>query len=269
MASFHPIRIEANNPSPMTGLGNNTYLLVGDGTATLVDAGVGEPGHLAEIDLHLSDARAQLRHVLVTHAHADHAAGAPALAAQHQARFHKFPWPEADRKYQVSWEALRDGDVHTAGSEPLVVVHTPGHSPDHVAFWHASSRTIFTGDLIVLGGSVMIEASRGGDLRSYLASLERILALEPVRALPAHGAEISNPSEVLMQYINHRNARERQVRAALAAGRDTVQSIAESIYHGLEQALMPAAHENVRAHLEKLRAEGAAFQEHDRWKANG
>ena len=53
--------------------------------------------------------------------------------------------------------------------------------------------------------------------------------------------------------------------AALAAGRDTVQAIAEYIYDGLEPALMPAARENVRAHLDKLKAEGAAFEQHGRW----
>ena len=46
--------------------------------------------------------------------------------------------------------------------------------------------------------------------------------------------------------------------AALAAGHDSVQAIAESIYDGLAPALLPAAQENVRAHLEKLKREGRA-----------
>ena len=61
--------------------------------------------------------------------------------------------------------------------------------------------------------------------------------------------------------------RERQGVDALARGRDTVQSIAESIYDGLDPALLPAAHENVRAHLEKLKADGLAFEQSDRWSA--
>jgi hypothetical protein len=44
-----------------------------------------------------------------------------------------------------------------------------------------------------------------------------------------------------------------------------VQAIAESIYDGLAPALMPAAQENVRAHLEKLKAEGRASHVNDRW----
>jgi glyoxylase-like metal-dependent hydrolase (beta-lactamase superfamily II) len=264
---FNPIRIEANNPSPMTGRGNNTYLLVGAGAAaTLIDAGVGDRRHLMEIEHQLALGRARLSQVLVTHAHADHASGTPELAARHRGvRFSKFPWPESDRQYPVHWEPLRDGDELQVGDEPIVVLHTAGHSPDHVAFWHPPSRTAFTGDLVVLGGSVMIEASRGGNMRGYLAALERILSLRPDRLLPAHGSEITSPAEVLRQHLDHRRAREGQVIRALAAGRDTVQAIAESIYDGLHPALVPAARENVAAHLEKLREEGAAFEQNGRW----
>jgi hypothetical protein len=56
------------------------------------------------------------------------------------------------------------------------------------------------------------------------------------------------------------------VLAALAAGRDTVEAIAESIYDGLAPALMPAAHETVRAHLAKLQKEQRASAEGARWK---
>jgi glyoxylase-like metal-dependent hydrolase (beta-lactamase superfamily II) len=151
------------------------------------------------------------------------------------------------------------------GGESLVALHTAGHSPDHVVFWHEGSRTAFTGDLVISGGSVMIDASRGGDLGSYLAALERLLALRPRMLLPAHGPEIRDPSTVLHEHLEHRRVRERQVIAAVAAGRDTVQTIVESIYDGLDPALRSAARENVRAHLEKLRREGRAIEANTRW----
>jgi hydroxyacylglutathione hydrolase len=265
---FNPILIEANNPGPMTGRGNNTYLIIGSaGTAALVDAGVGEPRHLAEIARELDGRRARLDDVLVTHAHADHATGAPSLAAAHaHARFLKFPWPDEDDRYGVRWEPLGDGDRLHVGGEEIIVLHTPGHSPDHLAFWHQSSATVFTGDLVARGSSVMIESTRGGDLRQYLASLERILSLEPRQLLPAHGDAITDPAPLLIQYLAHRRAREKQVLEALAARRDSVQAIADYIYDGLAPALRPAAEENVRAHLRKLEAEGRAFETNDRWK---
>jgi glyoxylase-like metal-dependent hydrolase (beta-lactamase superfamily II) len=266
---FSPIRIPAHNPGPMTGAGNNTYLIVGaeSRSATLVDAGVGEPRHLSDLDETLRTAQARLDLVLVTHGHHDHIAGVPALAnAYPEAIFAKRPWDDDVAEYPRSWRFVSDGDTVAAGDDRLKVLHTPGHSPDHLAFWHEGTRTIFSGDLVALGTSVMIHTSRGGNLAQYLQSLERLLALEPKVLLPAHGARIDDPRTVLLQYLEHRRMREEQVLSALRAGRSEVQDIADSIYDGLDPALMPAARENVRAHLEKLRAQGLVIDEAGRWR---
>jgi glyoxylase-like metal-dependent hydrolase (beta-lactamase superfamily II) len=252
----------------MTGAGNNTYLLVGgSGSAALIDAGVGALEHLSDLDAALVARGADLDTVYVTHAHPDHAGGAAPLAAAHpKAAFAKRPWPDHDGLYPVAWRALHDGDTVDAGDDVLTVLHTPGHSPDHLVFWHQPTRTMMTGDMVVLGSSVMIDWSHGGDLSQYLASLERLLALEPAVLLPAHGPRIDQPRALLLGYLRHRRLRERQVLDALQAGHVSVQAVGESIYHGLAPALMPAALENVRAHLEKLKADGLVTEESGQWR---
>jgi hypothetical protein len=82
-------------------------------------------------------------------------------------------------------------------------------------------------------------------------------------------AGTGDPRAVLTGYLTHRRQREQQVLAALRAGHATVQAIAESIYDGLAPALMPAAQENVRAHLEKLKTDGLAANADDRWTLLG
>ena len=261
------LTIDAHNPGAMTATGNHTYLLAGDGTAILIDAGTGEPRHVSALGEALAAADATLTHVLVTHAHPDHASGAPALhAAYPGALFMKMPWPGEDEHYNVSWTPIADGQAFAIAGTLVRTVQTPGHSPDHLAFWEPSTRTCFSGDLVIRDGSVMIHASRGGDLGAYLDSLERVRRLAAVRLMPSHGAEIDDPDAVLQGYRAHRLMRERQVVAALEAGRRSVPAIAESIYHGLDPALLPAAQENVRAHLEKLRRDGRAFEEDGRWR---
>jgi len=246
-------RIPARNPGPMTGSGNWTYLLDG-GVPTLIDAGVGMPGHLDELASALG-AR-DLSCAIVTHAHGDHASGAAAVAARWPTvHFLKHAWPEQDAKYPVPWEAISGGQRLAAGDLTLEVIHTPGHSPDHVCLWHAESGAIFTGDLLIARATVVIPGSRGGSLAAYLESLARVEALSPRVALPAHGAVIDDPLALIASYRAHRAERELQILAAIAGGADTVTAIAATVYADLSPVLRPVAEETVRAHLDKLRDE--------------
>jgi glyoxylase-like metal-dependent hydrolase (beta-lactamase superfamily II) len=264
---FEPILVEVHNASAFTGSGNNTYLLAPAGeSACLIDAGIGTEPHLEAIAAHTVARQSPLTDVLVTHAHVDHASGAPALARRWRvARFSKYRWPEHDSS-ELDWQHVADGTRLSVGGTELTALHTPGHAPDHLAFWHEASRTVFTGDLVHAGTSVAIIHSRGGDLVQYVASLERLLALRPHRLLPGHGPAIDEPIRVLEVTLAHRRRRETQVIAALQHGASTVQHIADSIYDGLPSTLMVLALENVRAHLEKLRQEGRATCDHDGWR---
>jgi glyoxylase-like metal-dependent hydrolase (beta-lactamase superfamily II) len=253
------IVLDACNPNAMTGAGNNTYLLTSEGAAVLVDAGVGHPDHLVALERALAENRSSLPAVHVTHGHPDHAAGVPTIATAHpKTVFAKYVWPGDQSTHGIRWRALADGDEVGFGGTAVTAVHTPGHTPDHLAFWHEPSGALYTGDLVTADSSVMIDASHGGNLIQYLESLQRILALEPRQLFPAHGPRVDDPPALVRSYLEHRREREHQIVAAIAAGHRTVEAIAESIYDGLEPRLVLAARENVRAHLEKLAAEQIA-----------
>ena len=178
----------------------------------------------------------------------------------------KWPWPARDADVPVSWDALADGQRIDTGAGPLEVVHTPGHSPDHVVLLHRESGTAFTGDLLVSGGTVVIPASHGGVLADYLRSLERLAALGIRRALPAHGPPIDDPLALIGQYVEHRRAREQQVLEALSAGETSTAGIVARIYRRLDPALVPQARESVLAHLHKLLDDGRVLCDHEKWR---
>ena len=267
---MNPKCLHAANPGPMTGDGNWTYL-IGDRHPVLIDAGVGHASHLEAIAAAAPRGPGQ---VLVTHAHSDHVSGAPAIHARWPAaQFKKFPWPSRTGYREpgtpdadVSWTWLEDGSIVDTDEGPLSVLHTPGHSPDHVTFWHAGSRTLLVGDMLVQGSTVVIPASHGGSLAEYLRSLERMRQLNPARALPAHGPAIDDPAALIHKYVEHRAQREEQVLGALGDVVSTVEAITAAIYPSLTEALVPMARESVLAHLQKLEGEGRVSRDGERWK---
>jgi glyoxylase-like metal-dependent hydrolase (beta-lactamase superfamily II) len=259
----NPVPIHAHNPGPITGDGNWTWVLPGR-VPTLIDAGTGDPRHLQAV--HEALGLAAVAQVLVTHGHGDHASGAPALAEHFPAaRFLKMPWPDRDGKWSVAWHPIADGDRIDAGDTTLTALHTPGHSPDHLCFWHAETRTLFCGDLAIRGTTVWIPTHLQGDLAAYLASLERVLELNPARMMPAHGPVIDEPAALLRSYLEHRREREDQILAALGAGVATPAAIVTRVYAGLKASLAPLAEESVKAHLVKLEREGRVRGEGDMW----
>ena len=242
------------NPGPYTGDGNNTYLIEGRKPA-LIDAATGNTEHLEA----LADALgpSALARVLVTHGHSDHVSGCRAIAERWpRADFLKMPWPEHDDRHGVKWQPVKDGDVVTAGDVSLRAVHTPGHAPDHLCFFHEDTRTLFCADLLVEGGTVVIPASYGGSVTEYLKSLERVLELEPARVLPAHGPEIDDPAALIRYYFDHRHRREDEIITALRDGCRTRDALVDLIYAGLRKELRGPASESVLAHLIKLEDEG-------------
>ena len=250
------LRIPAENPSPWTGPdGNNTYLLPG-AVPTLVDAGVGVAAHLDAVERALQGSR--LAQVLITHSHPDHVGGVPAIRER---------WPAADVR-NVPPDSCRDGEVIAAGARHLIALHTPGHSPDHYCFFEERARDLYCGDLARRGGTVVIPASKGGNLAEYLASLRRIRELAPARLLPGHGPIIEDVTALIDEYLKHRAEREEQVLEALGSGSTSVEEIVDRIYTGLHPLVVRAAADSVLAHLIKLKDEGRAAESSDgRWRA--
>ena len=246
---FLPVLVHAENPGSLTGPGNNTWLIDGAEPA-LIDAGTGSPRHVAAVARVLRS-RALVR-VLITHGHPDHASGVPVLRST---------WPSLEAckltlKGESGWRALTDGEAVRAGDRVLSVMHTPGHAPDHVCFWDAKARHLYTGDMLILGSSVMIPFGRGGNLSEYLRSLGRLADLKPDRIFPGHGDVIERPLELIDAYLTHRQLRERQVLECLASGVSEVDAIVRRIYPDLANGLRSAARSTVEAHLQKLRDEG-------------
>ena len=235
----------------MTGAGNNTYLLDG-AEPTLIDAGTGTADHVRAIAAHLNG-RALAR-VLVTHGHPDHASGVPALRD-------RWPGLEAGKWMETpeaGWLSLGDGAIVRAGDTTLTVVHTPGHAADHICFWQAESRDLYCGDMMTATTTILIPpASRGGSLRAYLASLQRLADLHPATAWPGHGDVIRRPVHRIHEYLAHRADRERQVLGCLNEGLTDLDAVVARVYTDTPPALWPAARLTVEALFEKLKEDGA------------
>ena len=242
--------LPANNASAWTGpTGTNTFLITGRVPA-LIDAGIGDTRHLESIESALQGR--SLERLLITHSHPDHAGGLSAVLQR---------WPSA--------EVIRfgfSGDVVECGDTRLRIIPTPGHAPDHLCFFDQLSGDMYCGDLVRMGGSIVIPASKGGNLRHYLDSLDRVRALQPARLLPGHGPIINDPESVIDQYVQHRAQREAEIVAALDDGLMTPEQIVSRIYGALNPLLSAAAVESVLAHLIKLRDENRAYVSNDGWR---
>jgi glyoxylase-like metal-dependent hydrolase (beta-lactamase superfamily II)/8-oxo-dGTP pyrophosphatase MutT (NUDIX family) len=248
----------------------NAYL-VGDDRPYLLDPGPDDPAAQARLFDLLGDQLAgrRLAGVVLTHQHPDHVGaaaacarryGAPVLAHPHTAR-------SLAGKVAVDYE-LTDGAVLDLGRAPhggpwrLEALHTPGHAAGHLAFYEASYRLLFAGDMVSTQSSMII-APPEGDLTQYLASLQRLRELPTRLLLPAHGSASSRPTSVIDECIDHRRKREAQLLEALAAGPRRVAELAKEMYRGTPAGVMRLAELQTLAGLQKLRREGKAAADGD------
>jgi len=246
------IRVLAPNPSPMTLDGTNTYVLAppGRGEALIVDPGPVDPSHEAQVSAVLTEVDAELRAIVLTHHHADHAASAARFAAAHGS-----PVLAASPTLTGADRVLTDGARLTVGGTDIEVVATPGHTGDHLAF-RLSDGAVLTGDH-VLGRGTSVVVHPDGDLEAYLASLRRLHDLGPQALYPGHGPSLTeDPTAVLEFYLAHRAFREAQLRAALAVAPATVEELVALLYADLDRKLWPAATASLSATVAALTSRG-------------
>lgn len=242
----------APNPSPMTLEGTNTYLLsrAGSGEALVVDPGPDLAPHRDAVEAALRALDAEVAAVVLTHHHVDHAEAA-GWSVRWGAPLHAF----SPHLVPADAAPLADGATVRAGGVELEAVHTPGHASDHLCLRVRDSGVVLTGDH-VLGRGTTVVAWPDGDMSAYLASLERLARLHATALYPGHGPVLDDPAGTVAAYLAHRRERERQVLDALSAGDETPAAIVARVYADVDTALHPAAERSVRAHLDKLVAEG-------------
>jgi glyoxylase-like metal-dependent hydrolase (beta-lactamase superfamily II) len=223
-------RIRANNPSPLTLDGTNTYLV----ERWVVDPGPSDPAHLDAI---LAAAASGIEGIVLTHSHSDHSEAAPALAERAGA-----PVVQPRGGEQVG---------------PFAVIATPGHAHDHVSLlWR---RVLFAGDMVLGEGSVFVGGEEGS-MSAYMDSLRRLRALELDAICPGHGPVVWDARAKLEEYEAHRLEREQRVLDALEAGARTRDEVLDRAWSEMDLDAVPylrmAAGLTLDAHIDKLSAEG-------------
>ncbi len=173
---------------PVTPFAQNCTLLWCEQTmkGAVVDPG----GDIDQIVAAASRLGVTLEKILLTHGHIDHAGGTADLAARlaipvegpqredafwidqlpNQSRMFGFPHCAAFTPER--W--LEDGDTVQVGDETLEVLHTPGHTPGHVCFFHRPSRLALVGDVLFAGSIGRTDFPRG-DYDALLGSIRHKL----------------------------------------------------------------------------------------------
>lgn len=256
-------RITAPNPGAMTGPGTNTYL-VGEAEIAVIDPGPAVDSHIEKI---LQAGTGRIRWLLTTHTHMDHSPACAAIKAATGAQLLGRPAPAGgsqDQSY-VPDRILQDGERLALGNLHLRALRTPGHASNHLCYLLEETRMLFTGDHVMQGSTVVINPP-DGDMRAYLASLDRLLAEDIAIIAPGHGYLIGAPHKEVRRLVAHRLAREAKVAAALGRlGTATPEQLVPEVYADVPPKLHPVAMRSLTAHLGKLVIDGRVREESGRY----
>jgi glyoxylase-like metal-dependent hydrolase (beta-lactamase superfamily II)/8-oxo-dGTP pyrophosphatase MutT (NUDIX family) len=264
------LRLTAPNPGVMTGPGTNSYL-VGDAATgyAAIDPGPADATHVRRL---FDAAGGDIRHILCTHSHADHSPGAALLQALAVQAGKPRPaiggLPSAPTARPASRftpdYVLADGqrivlqDAQSGITHTLQAVFTPGHAANHVCFLLEEDALLFSGDHILNGSTTIIDPP-DGNMRDYIATLDKLDALCAAHdarfILPAHGYVLGFAREAIARLKAHRLAREAKVLAAMRQLPDgSVQDWVRLAYDDAPPKLWPIAERSLLAHVERIRA---------------
>jgi glyoxylase-like metal-dependent hydrolase (beta-lactamase superfamily II) len=135
--------------------------------------------------------------------------------------------PEADDRYfpidldyatdDIEIErTVRSGDTVAVGSYDCTVVHTPGHSHQHMSLYHESSGVMLSGDIVSTNGHFMYGPIHW-DIGAYKTGLQRIRDCDPDLLLPGHGDPMDNPRARVDEALTKADRTEQAVLDAVRA----------------------------------------------------
>ena len=266
-------RLTAGNAGFMTGPGTNSYLVGEPRTGYIViDPGPADAAHVERLWRAAGD---RIRYIVCTHSHADHSPGAKPLQALCSdpkppiLGLASRPTARAASQFTPDRELQNNERLALAAPAPegeithtLRTVFTPGHAANHVCFVLEEDGLLFSGDHILNGSTTVVDPP-DGHMGDYLDSLDRLAHVcqsDGVQfILPAHGYVLGNAAQVIAQLKQHRLAREAKVLAAmLAAPGGSMDDWVAAAYDDVHPRVWPIAKRSMLAHVEHIRALGAA-----------
>lgn len=267
------IRVLGMNPGPMTLQGTNTYILGTGNRRLLLDTG--EPDKLDYIEnlkQVLSKESISLEHIVLSHWHGDHVGGLKDIYNHINPdctniwKFKASPEDEAQTSdflpENKTLKTLTDGQLLEVEGATLRVIHTPGHTSDHVVLQLQEENAVFSGDTILGEGTTVF-----ADLTAYMKSLRRIRDLNPDVIYPAHGPVLKEPIDTIDFYIRHREEREKMILDILEkqSGHPLLtEDIVRFMYSDNLVFVFEAAKYVTRKHLDKLQVDGKVVRGDDK-----
>lgn len=155
---------------------------------------------------------------------------------------------------------VADGErIDLGDGRCLEVIHSPGHEPAHICLRDSRTGILFSGDHVLprISPVIMWDEDLGDPLGDYLASLQKLLELNPGITYPAHGTLIDRGDERARQILLHHDRRLLDM-AELVRSRDSTawEVMLESFRPNLTPLEVRLAFLETVSHLEHLRMTG-------------